>query len=182
MNKNTNSSADHLLVQKRTCIARFMDENSTTFGRHSSEMPWIEVVQSGQSHNLVDRRVLDKALGMLSAAFRSAQVAASAHEPLEDMMSPERSPGIEAILPDTAAIDAIGLADDTSSIAFGRAITIYKAVVDSGELPLDVLRAVLDLTLDDLPAQTPLMHSVIETCRSLSQMDMDHIFAEYLTS
>ena len=168
-------SDEKLTFLKRQCVASFMDENPDAFAPPSTGTTW----QDAWCHpapSEADRRTMDKALGMLAGMFRTAQATVSDQEPLSEMLSPQRLPGVETLEPDPGALMVMGGDTDEGAIAFARSITIYKSLLDAGMVSEEALRLMLNGTLDALPGDSPLMRSLIGTCQRMTQIDLDHIF------
>lgn len=176
MQEEVRKSVDQLIAMKRRCIAGFMDENTDTFGTPLAGLTWADVLLEPAQLSEVDRRKVSKALGMLTATLRTAQSVTGDGPSLAEALSPQREPAVEALPPDAAALAVVGGGDDENSIAFARCITIYKVLMEAGQVTEDKLRRILDGVLESLPGSSPLMRSVIETTRRMTQLDLDYMF------
>lgn len=162
-------------VLRKRILAEFMAENPATFPSPTGEVSWVRAICSDVALGEVDRRVVERALGMLAGIFRSAQLSLDESQPLSELLSADRIPGIDSIEPDAQAIVVVGGegADEASTLAFARSITLCKMLMEGGVFHGDQLRQTIDGTLDALPGKTPLMRSLIETARRMAQADLD---------
>jgi len=166
-------------ARRKRILAEFMDENSATFALPAGGVSWVNAICGEVSLGEADRRVVERAAGMLAGIFRSAQLALDESQSLSELLSPDRVPGIESIEPDARAIVVVGGegADEASTLAFARSITLCKILTEGGEFHGDQLRQTIDGALDALPGNTPLMRSLIETAKRMAQADLDVILS-----
>jgi hypothetical protein len=162
-------------VLRKRILAEFMDENPATFPSPTGEVSWVGAICGNVALGDVDRRVAERALGMLAGIFRSAQLSLDESQTLSELLSPDNIPGIESIEPDAQAIVVVGGegADEASTLAFARSITLCKMLMEGGLFQSDQLRGMIDGALEALPGNAPLMRSLIETAKRMAQADLD---------
>jgi hypothetical protein len=162
-------------ARRKRILAEFVDQNPATFASPLDAVSWATAICGDAVVGEADRRVVERALGMLAGIFRSAQMSLDESQSLSDLLSPEHLPEIDSIEPDSRAMVVVGGegADEASTLAFGRSITLCKMLMEGGVSQGDQLRQTIDGTLDALPGNTPLMRSLIETARRMAQADLD---------
>lgn len=168
------TAAEATEARRHQCIAELIDGNIKTFGLPSKADSWLDVIRNQPDIPECDQKVVDKALGMLVAVFRSAQAAIANEFSLEEIFSAERYPEMEVIPVDTAAVALAGLhADKETTQAFGRSITMYKQFVANDLLAQDHLLSHMVQILDELPGSSSLHHALVETAKQLIAIDME---------
>jgi len=155
-----------------------MDENVATFARPEAAASWVELVEGGQRPQGRDRHVADKALGMLVGVMRTAQLTMGESMSLGRAFERAREAGIPEFEPDATAL-ALASPDgnEEDQIAYARSITIYKQCTETGLIQGDELPRAVNEVFDQLPGNTPLMRSMVETARQIAQIDLEYVLA-----
>ena len=162
--------------RRQQCFADLMDGNMQTFGRPSSGESWQDVIHGCPAIPESDQKVVAKALGMVVAVFRSAQMSTNNGFMLEDMLSPDRVPAVEEIEADSGAVAlARNVSDGASALAFGRSVTIYKQMVENNLIQKDYLLGHMLQALDALPGSSKIHQSLVETAKQLISIDMESL-------
>lgn len=159
---------------QQRCVAEFMDRHSDVFPRPHAWPDWRGLVADGAPVDHEDRPAIDKALGLLTGAFRSAQTALSGAMNLVDAWSLAREKGLAGFEPDPTALRLVqGHLVDEEARAYALAVTVRRECVRAGLLRGDELARCVERTLDELPGSSALMRGVIETAQRLAQIDLD---------
>lgn len=168
------------LLQRQQRFSEFMDANPQVFQASSEGKPWVDVVGKYKTYSEADQLIIDKALGMVVSILKSAHLASHNGFDLEDLMSAENCPEMEAVQPDPAALSMTQTEgeNNSASVAFGRSVTLFKDLIRNGLVSKDQLLSQSIGILDNLPGSSALHQSLVETAKQLVTIDMDMLFAD----
>lgn len=169
------SSTLHL-AQQRACLAQFMDDNPETFAVPEGGGTWGDFVACGAVPAGRDRHVVDKALGMLIGMVRTAQNGLTTNASIADVFAQAGLSG--ELEPDPAALAQGGAEQDPEEHhAFAQAVTLYKQCAEHGLIEGEALPRFIEDAFDNLPGNTPLTRSLIETAKRMVRLDLDLVLA-----
>jgi hypothetical protein len=176
MRTQDNSSA----FQQKLCVAALMDMHPDLFARTVPERSWMAFVESGIEPVGVDRRSVDKALGMIGALFRSAQMALGALPTPGQMFAADKSGLFEQLVPDPLTLEMIGpdALDDPESLALARSVSLYKKAATAGIVESDQLAQHIDAALDEQPEHTALARDIKTAARQIAALEMGRILRD----
>jgi hypothetical protein len=169
------SSNAERIARQRLYLAEFMDDNAATFAAPVAADSWVGFAHTGQMAKGPDRQVVDKALGMLVGVMRAAQLSFGQSQSIGDAYARAREAGIPDYEPDAHALTITSPDENEADReAYAQTVTIYKQFIEEGVLDRDDLARSIDKALDDLPGNTPLMRSLIDTARRIALLDVEY--------
>jgi hypothetical protein len=173
----TSSPSPERIWHQKLCIATLMDAHPDAFAPPSCGTPWVELVRRGFEPNGQERRVIDKALGMISAVFRSAQMVLGDVPTLGQQFAADKSGLTEAVEADSIALALIGddATEDPESMALARSVTLYKRAADAGLIDRAELSRHMEAALDEQPVHTALAYDTKMAAKYIASLEVEYL-------
>jgi hypothetical protein len=168
------------VLQQKLCIAALMDQHPDLFVRTVPERSWKAFVEAGISPTGQDRRSVDKALGMIGALFRSAQMALGDLPTPGQIFAADKSGLAEQLVPDPLTLEMIGAdaLEDPESLALARSVSLYKKAASAGILDPEQLGLHIDAALDEQPEHTALARDIKVAARRIAALEMGRLLRD----
>lgn len=162
------------VLEKRACIAAFMDSHPDIFAAPTSAGTWTAFAGQSTPPDEHEERVLDQATGRIVQAIRSAQDRTPSDFDMQSAFDLAREEGLGEIEPDPAvmAIASPDAADDEVA-TMARAMSLYKTAVQMGLAEGSELHKTIESSFSALPAETPFMQDLLETAKRIVLIDLD---------
>jgi hypothetical protein len=124
--------------------------------------------------------VVDKALGMISAVFRSAQMTLGDVPTPGQMFAADKSGLAEAVEADAVALALIGedAGEDPESLALAKSVTLYKRAADAGLVDRAELSRHMDAALDEQPEHTVLARDTKRAARHIAALEVEFLIGQ----
>jgi|GEM_PF-4569882 len=170
---STAASLDEPNAQKRRCVATLMDRHPETFARPEAAATWIDFAEQRCVPQGRDQLTLDMAIGRLIQVMRAAQEGIPERGDLQELLRMAEEEGVSGLEPD-AAVQTMASPDAPAEEVqlMARAMSLYKNCLANGVAQGDEITNAIDAGFDYVPANSPLMRSLIETAKEITLVDV----------
>jgi hypothetical protein len=167
------------VLEKRACIAAFMDSHPNIFAAPTSAESWTHFAEQSMTPDEHEARVLDQATGRIVQTIRSAQDRTPSDFDMQSALDQAREEGFGDIEPDAAVLGiAAEDASDDEVATMARAMSLYKTAITMGLAEGSELQQTIELSFSALPAETPFMKDLLNTAKRIVLIDLDHVMRD----
>lgn len=170
------TSVPNHVLQKRACIAAFMDRQTSIHAAPTHAGSWIEFVELGTDPDEREERILDQVTGLLVQTIRAAQERMPSDLDMTAVLGMAKDEGMGELEPDPAMLAISGTDPDgvdEEAVTMARALTLYKKSCEMGLATGGELAETIETAFAALPAETPYMRDVHETAKRTVLFDLE---------